>query len=98
MKKDETFSECLGNADVPSIYRVSRQIKRDDFGLYNCLCSITEDAKFVEEICRLYSALPTFANLRCGLWYAPQADDTCYFKSTDGHNSNWSFSTTRLNL
>ena len=23
---------------------------------------------------------------------------TCYFKSTDGHNNNWSFSTVRLNL
>ena len=117
--------------------------------------------------CRLYSDVPVFANLRCGLWYAPNADDTCYFKvskiffsgntvgdciifvsqvainsksgtrcpsfsllhptlclinhwgfsfelivsythtflgfecvvqSTDGHNSNWSFSCTRLNM
>jgi tRNA A64-2'-O-ribosylphosphate transferase len=23
---------------------------------------------------------------------------TCYFKSTDGHTGNWSFSTTRMNL
>lgn len=30
------------------------------------------------------------------LWYAPTSS-TCYFKSTDGHVSNWQFSTTRLN-
>jgi hypothetical protein len=30
------------------------------------------------------------------LWYAPGAQ-TCYFKSTDGHASNWQFSTVRLN-
>jgi tRNA A64-2'-O-ribosylphosphate transferase len=35
---------------------------------------------------------------RCGLWYLEQPSSTCYFKSTDGHNGNWSFSTTRLNL
>ena len=49
-------------------------------------------------MCALYPTLPVFANLRCGLWYAPRARDTCYFKSTDGHNGNWSFSCTRLNL
>jgi tRNA A64-2'-O-ribosylphosphate transferase len=50
------------------------------------------------QVCALYPTLPVFANLRCGLWYAPHARDTCYFKSTDGHNGNWSFSCTRLNL
>ena len=30
--------------------------------------------------------------------YLAAPDGTCYFKSTDGHNNNWSFSTTRLNL
>jgi tRNA A64-2'-O-ribosylphosphate transferase len=31
-------------------------------------------------------------DLRCPI------DGTCYFKSTDGHNNNWSFSATRLNV
>ncbi len=40
-----------------------------------------------------------YANLRCGLWYVPSsAARTCYFKSTDGHAGNWSFSLIRLNL
>jgi tRNA A64-2'-O-ribosylphosphate transferase len=39
-----------------------------------------------------------FANLRCGLWYAPKFDYTCYFKSTDGHVGKWAFSISRLNL
>ncbi len=33
------------------------------------------------------------------MWYvSPPLGATCYFKSTDGHNNNWSFSTVRLNL
>ena len=35
-----------------SIYKLTRQIKREDVGMYNCLCSITDDADFVHEICR----------------------------------------------
>jgi hypothetical protein len=46
----------------------------------------------------MYATLPLVANLRCGLWYAPRFDATCYFKSTDGHNGWWNFSTTRLNM
>lgn len=38
------------------------------------------------------------ANLRCGLWYTPQPQTCCYFKSTDGHVGNWMFSLTRLNM
>ena len=36
--------------------------------------------------------------MRCGLWYHPNFDSTCYFKSTDGHAYHWNFSTSRLNL
>ncbi len=49
-------------------------------------------------MCQTRPSLPAFANLRCGLWYAPSPDGTCYFKSTDGHTGNWSFSLIRLNL
>ena len=128
---------------TPNIYKVVRALRKDDHGPYNCLASIVHDAAFVKGVVREYR-LPTFANLRCGLWYAgrhhagneswagprlpgeedepPESEDgglgedaertrgeeeddvraaidgTCYFKSTDGHCNNWSFSGTRLNV
>ncbi|XP_072985442.1 tRNA A64-2'-O-ribosylphosphate transferase isoform X1 [Typha latifolia] len=81
-----------------SIYKAARCIKRSENSLYNALRSIYEDSTFVSEIAALWPDLPLLANLRCGLWYSPRFDSTCYFKSTDGHNNNWSFSTSRLNL
>ncbi len=51
----------------------------------------------MREIALYYPSLPLLANLRCGLWYTPQHDGTCYYKSTDGHHGAWNFSTTRLN-
>ncbi|CAM6086619.1 unnamed protein product [Calypogeia fissa] len=81
-----------------SIYKVSRRIKRTEQTVYNALRSIYEDSLFVMEIRHLWTDMPLLANLRCGLWYAREFDGTCYFKSTDGHNGNWSFSTIRLNL
>lgn len=83
---------------MESIYKVSRLIKKREQSLYNALRSIYDDSLFVGEIAQLWPELPVIANLRCGLWYAPHFDGTCYFKSTDGHNGNWSFSVTRLNL
>ncbi|XP_020575200.1 tRNA A64-2'-O-ribosylphosphate transferase isoform X2 [Phalaenopsis equestris] len=83
---------------VTSIYRVARCIKRKQNSLYNALRSIYEDSIFVAEIAGLWPDLPLVANLRCGLWYSPRFEATCYFKSTDGHANNWSFSTSRLNL
>ena len=83
-----------------SIYKAARSIKRRASTLYNALRSVAEDAAFVAEVAALWPALPLVANLRCGLWYAPPRAfaATCYFKSTDGHAGNWSFSTARLNL
>ncbi|XP_078431909.1 initiator tRNA phosphoribosyl transferase family protein [Wolffia australiana] len=82
-----------------SIYKASRSIKRRESSLlYNALRSIFEDSIFVAEIAQLWPDLPLLANLRCGLWYSSRFHATCYFKSTDGHNNNWSFSTSRLNL
>ncbi|OAY76622.1 tRNA A64-2'-O-ribosylphosphate transferase [Ananas comosus] len=81
-----------------SIYRASRSIKRRENSLYNALRSIYEDSVFVAEIAGLWPQLPLVANLRCGLWYSPRFHSTCYFKSTDGHTNNCSFSTSRLNL
>lgn len=81
-----------------SIYRAARNIKRRDNSLYNALRSIYQDSIFVHEISQLWPKLPLLANLRCGLWYSPRFDATCYFKSTDGHTNNLSFNTSRLNL
>uniref|UniRef100_A0A7C9AWQ3 Initiator tRNA phosphoribosyl transferase family protein n=1 Tax=Opuntia streptacantha TaxID=393608 RepID=A0A7C9AWQ3_OPUST len=81
-----------------SIYKAARTIKKRDNSLYNALRSIYEDSIFVGEISQLWRDLPLLANLRCGLWYSPRFHSTCYFKSTDGHNNNWSFNTSRLNL
>lgn len=81
-----------------SVNKVLRQLKKQEVGLYNCVCSVLADTAFVKEIAGLYTDLPLVANLRCGLWYAPGSAGTCYFKSTDGHYGNWSFSCTRLNL
>ncbi|CAK9326670.1 unnamed protein product [Citrullus colocynthis] len=81
-----------------SIYKAVRNIKRRDNTLYNALRSIYEDSIFVGEISQLWPELPLLANLRCGLWYSPKFHSNCYFKSTDGHNNNWSFNTSRLNL
>lgn len=80
------------------IHKISREIKKQELSLYSCLRSIEEDLRFVEEVRNWYKGVPTLANLRCGLWYTPKAEGTCYFKSTDGHNNNWSFSLSRLNL
>ncbi|CAD6339242.1 unnamed protein product [Miscanthus lutarioriparius] len=83
-----------------SVYKAARRIKRLASTLYNALRSVAEDAAFVAEVAALWPSLPLVANLRCGLWYAPPRAfaATCYFKSTDGHAGNWSFSTARLNL
>jgi tRNA A64-2'-O-ribosylphosphate transferase len=78
--------------------KVERALNREQHSLYNCLLSILDDSRFVNEIRVLYSGLPVFVNLRCGLWYSAAGHETCYFKSTDGHFGNWSFSLVRLNL
>ena len=83
---------------VPHHSRVHRALNREQHSLYNCLLSILDDTRFVNEIRALYPSLPVFVNLRCGLWYSSGKHETCYFKSTDGHSGNWSFSCVRLNL
>ena len=94
----ETPSKEAMEGERLSIYKAARTIKKRDNSLYNALRSIYEDSIFVGEISQLWRDLPLLANLRCGLWYSPRFHSTCYFKSTDGHNNNWSFNTSRLNL
>ena len=67
--------------------------------LKNRLQSILFDSQFVEETQHLIG-LPLVANERCGQWYVSPSirEASCYFKSTDGHRNEWSFSLRRLNL
>ncbi|EEB06306.1 initiator methionine tRNA 2'-O-ribosyl phosphate transferase [Schizosaccharomyces japonicus yFS275] len=66
----------------------------------NRLLSIALDAKFVDRVLELYNTFQTVVNERCGSWYVrPEHQPwSAYFKSTDGHTNQWSFSTRRLNL
>ncbi|QUC22643.1 uncharacterized protein UV8b_06884 [Ustilaginoidea virens] len=74
-------------------------LRRSALSTHNRLASILADADFVQ---RAASSLrrPLVANQRCGAWYLPPgaARASAYFKSTDGHERAWKFSTRRLNL
>ncbi|KAM9957786.1 hypothetical protein ACTFIW_012757 [Dictyostelium discoideum] len=79
--------------------KTKRIVFKGELGVFNRLQSIYHDSNFVEKVREsLYKDLPLVANLRCGLWYSEKFDAKVYFKSTDGHYGNWSFSTNRLNL
>ncbi|EFC46523.1 initiator tRNA phosphoribosyl-transferase [Naegleria gruberi] len=87
-----------GEEEVLNFYKMSRKLKQDTHNIYARLQSIKEDSNFVSYVFKIYSLVPKFANLRCGLWYHHSFDSTCYFKSTDGHSYHWQFSLNRLNL
>jgi tRNA A64-2'-O-ribosylphosphate transferase len=84
-------------------------LKRNNQSVGNRLRSIYSDAAFVQGVADAYN-LPLVANERCGSWYIPQdaasapwgfahsKKGSAYFKSTDGHFGQWSFSLRRLNL
>ncbi|CAN3373564.1 hypothetical protein DIURU_000626 [Diutina rugosa] len=77
------------------MYSVVSELRKESLSLRNRLQSVVYDSKYVAS---LELAVPLIANERCGLWYVPHPDGTCYFKSTDGHNEVWNFSQRRLNL
>ena len=74
-------------------------LKHSTLRIENRLKSIEHDAQFILQVAETY-CLPLVANARCGSWYIPPERKTgsAYFKSTDGHQGQWSFSTRRLNL
>ncbi|EHK26097.1 uncharacterized protein TRIVIDRAFT_134900, partial [Trichoderma virens Gv29-8] len=97
---DDLFS------NQPSISSLLTQLRRSTLTPHNRLKSIHSDAAFVAQVA---SSFPTYppshseplvANERCGSWYIPpdKKDGSAYFKSTDGHERAWKFSTRRLNL
>ncbi|KAF7362387.1 Initiator tRNA phosphoribosyl transferase [Mycena venus] len=76
-------------------------LRKESLDLFNRLHSIAEDVAFVDHVHNAYPDIPILPNLRCGAWYTNPAiatDCPAYFKSTDGHFSNWSFNLRRPNL
>lgn len=73
-------------------------LKRSTLSISNRLRSISDDAEFVCQVADAYG-LSLIANERCGSWYIPpeRKGASAYFKSTDGHNGEWSMSLRRLN-
>lgn len=82
-----------------SFYSSLKQLHKSTLSIPNRLRSIQKDAEFVREVAAAYQ-LPVIANERCGSWYVPPdiKAGSAYFKSTDGHTGQWSFSLRRLNL
>ena len=77
-------------------YRLIQQRRRAS--LLAFLRSIHQDSLFVREVVLQYPG-PVLSNLRCGEWYvADRTHGSAYFKSTDGHSGQETFSFTRLNL
>lgn len=93
----------LQNIIFPSassnINAIVSELRHDELSIKNRLHSIRRDAQFVGEVACLLG-LPLVANERCGSWYIEpeRKAGSAYFKSTDGHNGQWSFSLRRLNL
>ncbi|TKA82461.1 hypothetical protein B0A49_00061 [Cryomyces minteri] len=79
--------------------RTLGELKRSALSITNRLRSIEQDSTFVCAVADAYN-LPLVANERCGSWYIPpeRKAGSVYFKSTDGHAGEWSFSMRRLNL
>lgn len=82
-----------------SIASTLTTLKRSNLSLTNRLHSIASDSTFVQQTADSLN-LPLIANERCGSWYIPlsRKAGSAYFKSTDGHHGQWSFSLRRLNL
>jgi hypothetical protein len=89
----------FNNTTNNSFNKVLGELKRSTLSIPNRLRSIKQDANFVSGVASAYG-LPLVANERCGSWYIPpeQKKQSAYFKSTDGHMAQWSFSLRRLNL
>ncbi|KAK4452277.1 putative tRNA A64-2'-O-ribosylphosphate transferase [Podospora aff. communis PSN243] len=92
---DVIFSEQANH----NFSKILGDLKRSNLSITNRLRSIQQDASFVQEVAETLQ-LPLVANERCGSWYIDPSLKTAsaYFKSTDGHTSQWKFSTRRLNL
>jgi tRNA A64-2'-O-ribosylphosphate transferase len=101
------MSQPLSEADIifphlsntPNLSTTLASLRRSTLSIHNRLTSILSDSEFVASVSSAYN-LPLVANERCGSWYISpsQKRGSVYFKSTDGHMSQWQFSLRRLNL
>jgi tRNA A64-2'-O-ribosylphosphate transferase len=94
-KTDELiFSDLATNFN-----KTLKSLRKSGLTITNRLQSIVDDSEFVCSVSEAYG-LPLVANERCGSWYVPldRKVGSAYFKSTDGHTSQWSFNLRRLNL
>ena len=103
MAVESPFPTSVSSLILPiasqSLSSTLSSLKRSALCTTNRLHSIYHDSLFVRNVASRYN-LPLIANERCGSWYIPptQKAGSAYFKSTDGHWGQWSFSTRRLNL
>lgn len=93
------LSDLIFSDSKTDFNRILGELKKSTLSLKNRLRSIEQDAAFAALVAEVYQ-LPLVANERCGSWYIPPSakGGSAYFKSTDGHMSQWSFSLRRLNL
>ncbi|GAB7342549.1 hypothetical protein MBLNU457_g0727t1 [Dothideomycetes sp. NU457] len=92
-------SDLIFSSATDEIKRFTKESRRSALTVTNRLKSIDQDAAFVKRVQEFYE-FPLIANERCGSWYIDPEDkaQSAYFKSTDGHAGQWSFSLRRLNL
>ena len=92
-------SSLILPAASQNISKTITSLTRSSLSILNRLSSIDHDSLFVRQVAQ-HLKLPVIANERCGSWYIrPDIKaGSAYFKSTDGHYGQWSFSTRRLNL
>ncbi|KAL8936340.1 MAG: hypothetical protein Q9211_004237 [Gyalolechia sp. 1 TL-2023] len=101
--KSAALPTCTSTLIFPSaslnLSKSLASISRSNHSVINRLASIDCDSIFVQKIAHHYK-LPLVANERCGTWYIPPElkAGSAYFKSTDGHQGQWRFSSRRLNL
>ena len=101
MSDPPEYSQILfPNSQGPSFSQLLTTLKRNTRSIHNRLTSIKADAEFISAAVESFPHRPLVANERCGSWYIPpeKKDGSAYFKSTDGHERAWKFSTRRLNL
>ena len=97
---DPHYADLILSHQQPTLSSVLSTLRRATLSPHNRLTSIRADAEFVSRVEASLAPRPLVANERCGSWYVPPARKaaSAYFKSTDGHERAWKFSTRRLNL
>ncbi|OCF60948.1 hypothetical protein L486_00592 [Kwoniella mangroviensis CBS 10435] len=85
-------------SDIRAVKRYAAQ-----HDLFNRLHSISADERFVKDVAENWfdGRFDVVPNQRCGNWYCDPSTSSkayAYFKSTDGHMTQWDFNLRRSNL